>query len=449
MPPTSLYAFRPALYSLALQLREISIKTIDSSIVRTLKNLHPHESEMLVSFEIHGFDELQKQLEDASKALEGLDGQITTIQFDPNNQSAVDAAIADMERAIDGKTSQFSGNSLVESIAEQMKEKYREQILERAIEAKGQEMTTELDQEVPDEGLFRQIENTVTDLRQTDYNTFERHIGKLSRLLHAPSLDAVTKELAEGVDLDAWVKAGCATEGSMVGSATLTWPSDQKEELGLVVKLIDSFVGKKDDALNFSHTFYYHGNTLSGNLQNMVAKVIVPFARDYTDYVKNSIGIRDTTFPPQPTKPVPRKAFLVHGHDDAVREAVARFMEQLGFEVIILHEQANEGRTVIEKIEKHGDVGFAVVLLTPDDEGCEKGGSPKPRARQNVFLELGYFIGKLGRNRVCALKRGEVEIPSDFHGVVYEAFDSGNGWKLALARELEAAGFEIDRTRIR
>jgi predicted nucleotide-binding protein with TIR-like domain len=98
----------------------------------------------------------------------------------------------------------------------------------------------------------------------------------------------------------------------------------------------------------------------------------------------------------------------------------------------------------IEKVEAHGNVGFAVVLLTPDDEGSIKGGAPQPRARQNVLLELGYFIGHLGRKHVCALKRGELEIPSDFGGVVYEAFDASGGWKQALGRELEAAGYSID-----
>ena len=137
------------------------------------------------------------------------------------------------------------------------------------------------------------------------------------------------------------------------------------------------------------------------------------------------------------------KIFVVHGHDEA-REAVARFIQALGFQPIILHEKANEGRTVIEKVEAHGDVGFAVVLLTPDDEGCEKGGRPRPRARQNVVLELGYFIGRLVRKRVCALKRGELEIPSDFGGVVYEAFDTSGGWKQKLGREPEAVGYEID-----
>lgn len=142
-----------------------------------------------------------------------------------------------------------------------------------------------------------------------------------------------------------------------------------------------------------------------------------------------------------------RKVFVVHGHDEGARETVARFLMQLGFDPIILHEQANQGRSVMGKVEAHGDVDFAVVLLTPDDVGCAQGGTPEPRVRQNVLLELGYFLGRLGRDKVCALKRGSVEIPSDFAGVVWESMD-GNGWKQALGRELEAAGHEIDWNKV-
>lgn len=142
-----------------------------------------------------------------------------------------------------------------------------------------------------------------------------------------------------------------------------------------------------------------------------------------------------------------RRVFVVHGHDEGARETVARFLMQLGFEPIILHEQANKGRTVMEKVEAHGQVGFAVVLLTPDDEGCAKGGTPEPRARQNVLLELGYFLGRLGRDKVCALKRGTLEIPSDFAGVVWESME-GSSWKQALGRELKAAGYEIDWNKV-
>ncbi len=140
-----------------------------------------------------------------------------------------------------------------------------------------------------------------------------------------------------------------------------------------------------------------------------------------------------------------RKVFLVHGHDAGPRDAVARYLAGMNFEPIILHEQVNQGRTIIEKFEHHADVGFAIVLLTPDDEGNAKGEAlARPRARQNVILELGYFIGRLGRERVAALKCGDLELPSDILGVVWTEFDAAGGWKVALGKELKAAGYEVD-----
>lgn len=151
----------------------------------------------------------------------------------------------------------------------------------------------------------------------------------------------------------------------------------------------------------------------------------------------------------KPTPAVKRsgsKVFVVHGHNEATRETMARFLERLGLEPIILHEQASGGRTIIEKLEHYADVNYAVVILTPDDEGRKKGEGElhQDRARQNVILELGYFTGKLGRRRVCALYSGRVEIPTDYLGVLYIPFDEGKGWQLQLAKELRAAGFFID-----
>lgn len=146
------------------------------------------------------------------------------------------------------------------------------------------------------------------------------------------------------------------------------------------------------------------------------------------------------------------KIFIVHGHDDEMKLAVARLLEKLDFEPIILSEQADRGRTIIEKFEEESDVGFAVVLMSDEDDmGAEVGSSDyKPRARQNVILELGYFIGKLGRkNHVCVLKKGNVEAPSDILGVVYKIYSgSDDGWKFALAKELKAAGYNVDLNQI-
>jgi len=153
-----------------------------------------------------------------------------------------------------------------------------------------------------------------------------------------------------------------------------------------------------------------------------------------------------STAQPSPTSNT-GKVFIVHGHDHGVKEAVARFIEKLGLEPIILHEQPNEGKTVIEKIERHATADFAVVLFTPDDTGypSKKPDEAKPRARQNVVLELGYFMARLGRNRVALLQVGDdIEIPSDFSGVLYLTFDNGGGWKYQLASEMKARGMAID-----
>ncbi|EJN23800.1 putative nucleotide-binding protein containing TIR -like domain-containing protein [Pseudomonas sp. GM79] len=150
------------------------------------------------------------------------------------------------------------------------------------------------------------------------------------------------------------------------------------------------------------------------------------------------------------TSALSRRVFVVHGHDDAALQGLARFLEKLGLEAIILKEQPDQGRTIIEKFEASAaDVGFAVVLLTPDDlGGSAKSDTPDARARQNVIFELGFFAGKLGRGRVCLLRKGHVEIPSDLYGVIYTDMDSGEGWQTKLVRELKAAKLEFDANKL-
>jgi len=144
------------------------------------------------------------------------------------------------------------------------------------------------------------------------------------------------------------------------------------------------------------------------------------------------------------------RVFVVHGHDDAALQGLARFLEKLGLEAIILKEQPDQGRTIIEKFEETADdIGFAVVLLTPDDLGASvKAETSDARARQNVIFELGYFAAKLGRGRVCLLRKGSVEIPSDLYGVIYTDMDSADGWKAKLVGELKAAQLDFDANRL-
>ena len=140
------------------------------------------------------------------------------------------------------------------------------------------------------------------------------------------------------------------------------------------------------------------------------------------------------------------KIFIVHGRDNEAKQEVARFIQNIGFEPIILHEQSNSGMTIIEKIEKFTNVGFGIILYTPCDRGYEKN-SPneiKSRARQNVVFEHGFLISKLGRKRVCALVKGDIEKPNDISGIVYIPFDDNEGWKISLAKEMKSAGYEVD-----
>ncbi|HEX4756005.1 MAG TPA: nucleotide-binding protein [Candidatus Dormibacteraeota bacterium] len=152
--------------------------------------------------------------------------------------------------------------------------------------------------------------------------------------------------------------------------------------------------------------------------------------------------------PPAVAGAVQQRVFIVHGRNDTVRLDVARFLESgaTNFEVKILTETINRGRTIIEKFEDEaGSSTFAVVLLTADDEGGPRSAPERhPRARQNVILELGYFIGRLRRDKVAILYEPGVELPSDVDGVAYIELDQNGGWRGKLARELRGADHILD-----
>lgn len=140
-----------------------------------------------------------------------------------------------------------------------------------------------------------------------------------------------------------------------------------------------------------------------------------------------------------------KSIFIVHGHNEAIKQTVARILDKQKLSPIILNEQTDNGLTIIEKLEKYSNVSFAIVLLTYDDFGnlktCEE---KKKRARQNVIMELGYFFAKLGRKNVLTLYEKEVELPSDSSGILYTQLDDSGHWKFKMGQELKAAGFDFD-----
>ena len=156
---------------------------------------------------------------------------------------------------------------------------------------------------------------------------------------------------------------------------------------------------------------------------------------------------------PAPTPQIQKQTstnhvFIIHGRDTGTLAQIARFLESLDLKPVILQEQSDRGLTIIEKFEEYAQVNFAIALFTPDDFGGLKGDDPQPRARQNVIFEFGYFIGKYGRERVRALVNGDIEIPSDYFGLLDIRIYDSDGWKMSLVGELKSAGFDVDANRI-
>jgi predicted nucleotide-binding protein len=140
-----------------------------------------------------------------------------------------------------------------------------------------------------------------------------------------------------------------------------------------------------------------------------------------------------------------KNIFIVHGRHEMAKLSLANFLHSLDLNPIILHERANRGRSIIEKFEENANLArFAFVLLTPDDVGGENKESLRPRARQNVILELGFFMGVIGRERVCCIYGGSVEIPSDIYGVVYLPYNERiDECFHNITRVLKHAGYSV------
>ena len=171
--------------------------------------------------------------------------------------------------------------------------------------------------------------------------------------------------------------------------------------------------------------------------------------REYTDSILKRFGPGGTAYDdrPQLDEPGdPRKVFVSHGHDEKARTDVASFLESCDIEPIILADQPNAGRAILEKFEAYGGVGFAIVLMTADDLGRAKSDTDlRPRARQNVIMDLGYFMGKLGRDRVCVVQRPDaaVEPPSNISSIITINYSDNNKWQNELRREMVHAGLKL------
>lgn len=279
----------------------------------------------------------------------------------------------------------------------------------------------------------------------------EQYEDALSHLLQKASTTNITRGYADDVRIpleridelldhlaDLWRRSQ-ANQFATTADGLRRW----KERAHAVIK---SILGK-DEASEF---YAKHAGTNWGNPEGtydqqftMYIEYLWDLKEEIQKYPHHVVTQQETPATAMKTPAQNRKVFIVHGHGH-LKDAVARVIEKFKLEAIILDEKPGAGNTLIEKFQKYSDVGYAVVLLAPDDVGGKAGGATHDRARQNVIFELGYFVGKIGRGRVCLLYVEGVEIPSDYFGVEYVSFDAKNAWKLKLAAELREAGYAID-----
>ncbi|MFX1442084.1 MAG: TIR domain-containing protein [Promethearchaeota archaeon] len=196
-------------------------------------------------------------------------------------------------------------------------------------------------------------------------------------------------------------------------------------------------------------TFGDSHHTFTSNWEKYDKKTMISKLSAYTEELR--LDLDDNTAEIAKKNYFPNQVFIVHGRDEELKEKIKNTLIKLDLEPIILHEQANKGRIILEKFEDHSNVGYAIVLLTPDDKGSLKNDSTlKERARQNVVFEFGFFIGKLGRDHVFILyKESEsFEKPSDIDGLVYCNYDEKGAWKMRLVKEMKAIGYQIDANKL-
>ena len=244
-------------------------------------------------------------------------------------------------------------------------------------------------------------------------------------------------------------------ELEIAGKEANNW---SRYNIDLLIRLFDD-LSLKDEYQNFHYsklTFdEIDGMDAMGWGVPDLDYLVVEYKKDMVGSIKSLEGIRDRLElfseldPPERT--FGDKIFIVHGHDETAKHKIARFITDLDLSATILDEQPSRGQTIIDKFEEHADeAGFAIVLLTADDVGASKDRTDglKPRARQNVIMELGYFLCGLGRDRVRILYEEGVELPSDIYGISYVPMDKRGAWRLDLAQEMASVGITFDMNKL-
>jgi predicted nucleotide-binding protein len=275
----------------------------------------------------------------------------------------------------------------------------------------------------------------VRQIQNSDYHTFRSIVVQLFTYMTSEIKDNPVYDKYEK-DREQWTNWP-ATDETSFGHGQWEFPDNLDDAKSLSYDIYKSVATyEKNWADNFAFSLFRQ-KSLGDSFYKLNSNFMGYFEQALEEIVNANPELEDNT----PKTNNNKTAFIIHGHDIELKTEVQLLLKRAGVSSIVLHEQADKGRTIIDKLVGETQIaGYAIALLTPDD--LTQDGST--RARQNVILEIGYFLGLLGKERIRMIVKGEVEIPSDLQGILYEKHDKSGAWKIKLLKELQAVGIYVD-----
>jgi hypothetical protein len=220
-----------------------------------------------------------------------------SVKFDATSSTSIEVAMGASDQYIDQVASRYNRNPLLKEVAQKAKLQLREQILKQAANSRLEKIDeADMTQSNDIREYLNEIAEIALELQSSDYQTIQRPMKTLARLLRSDTVSSLVTQLTNSIDLDAWIEAGKATQSSMVGSAILSWPDSVEAELGITIMLINRMADDASFVQNFSFTFYYAGNNYTSTVRKMVGGLIVPFERKFARYVKTKFQLPTSNF---------------------------------------------------------------------------------------------------------------------------------------------------------
>ena len=274
----------------------------------------------------------------------------------------------------------------------------------------------------------KQIKFFIERIKSSEHGVFSSAVKQLFNYLRSEA-----SENSEFIRYD--------TEPSSIsrGRFGLAWslPDDFGKAKSVCFKLYKTAAEESDEGFKLAFNLFKHTS-----VNENFSKFNEAFLEYFVKALEDIVAAEKQPFKHPEEGEIMRKSiFIIHGHDDWMKREVQLFLNRANLDDVVLHECPDKGRTIIDKlIEEGAGASYVVALLSPDDITTDG----KFRARQNVILEIGYFLGRIGKEKVRLLIKGDLEIPSDLQGILYERFDTAGSWRINLLKEMKAVGIEVD-----